>query len=218
MSGWFSVKRGITTHPLFIGRADRLAIWLWLLDNACWKDTQHDINGHTVTVPRGAVSASERRIAREVGVGYQVVRTFISRLVTDRMINAEVVHGRRLVTLCNWAKYQTPAEKPNAGGNARPTHDQRIKEQGNNIPVGAGLPADPSKVVFSMGLDMLKAGGKSDSAARGILGKWRKSHSDGEIIEALGRCQREGAIDPVAFCEGVFRFSKNSGKVASGWL
>ena len=71
MRGWFAVKHGITSHPIFRGQLARLAIWIWLLDNACWEDTPHDINGKTVVIPRGAVCASERRIAQEVGVGYQ---------------------------------------------------------------------------------------------------------------------------------------------------
>lgn len=128
MSGWFSVKRGITAHPIFKGNPERLAIWVWLLDNAAWQDTEHDINGKMVRIRRGSVAASERRIAAEVGVGYQVVRTFIARLKAEHMINAEVTHGRNVITLCNWAKYQSSAGADNAPSNARATHEQRTKE------------------------------------------------------------------------------------------
>lgn len=134
--GWFAVKRGITTHEVFVGRPDRLLIWMWLLDNAAWKDTKHDVNGKVIVVPRGCVSASERRIARETGLGYQVIRTFLSQLKTERMINAEVVQGRNLIRLCNWDVYQLTDKPANAPPNAPPnaglTHDQRTKEQGNN--------------------------------------------------------------------------------------
>jgi len=128
MSGWFSCKRGITSHPLFKGHPERLAIWIWLLDNAAWKDTKTDVNGRTVDVPRGSVSVSERRISEETGVGYQVVRTFIARLQTEQMINARLTHGRKLISLKNWDRYQRPDSDPNAGGNARLTQDQRTKE------------------------------------------------------------------------------------------
>lgn len=131
MSGWFAVKRGITSHPIFKGHHERLAIWLWLLDNAVWQDTPHDIKGHTVIVKRGSVCASERRIADEVGVGYQVVRTFLARLKADHMINAEVTHGRSIITLCNYEKYQSAKPSDNAQSNATLTQRQRTKEQGN---------------------------------------------------------------------------------------
>lgn len=131
MSGWFSMKRGITSHPIFKGNPERIAIWVWLLDNAVWRDTPHDVKGKTITVPRGSVCTSERRIAEKVGVGYQVVRTFLRRLKSEHMINAKVTHGKNIITLCNWDKYQNVNSDDNAKGNATLTHDQRIKEQEN---------------------------------------------------------------------------------------
>lgn len=210
MSGWFSIKRGITSHPIFAGQPERIAIWVWLLDHACWQDTKHDVNGSIVIVPRGSVSASERRIAKEVGVGYQVVRTFLARLKAEHMINAEVTQGRNLITLCNWDKYQTPKEGHNAAPNAAVTHDQRTKEQGNKYSVskdtGAAAPNDPEKVMFEVGKRVLCDAGKTAAAAGKLLGKWRRDHGTEAVIVAIGRAQREGAIDPVSFIEGCLRF------------
>lgn len=206
MNGWFAVKHGITKHPLFQGHPERLAIWLWLLDNACHKDTPHDINGKTVIVPRGAVAASERRIAKEVGVGYQVVRTFLGRLRSEHMVNARLTQGRNVISLCNYEKYQQSEKGANAGGNARLTHDQRTKEQVNNsvLRTGPSVP-DPSQVIFTDCLAVLKDAGVSDRNGRSMLGKWRKIHGDSAVIAATGKAKREGAINPIEFIEGVFR-------------
>ena len=135
MSGWFAVKRGITSHALFKGKPERLAVWLWLLDNAVWKDTTHDVKGHTVLVPRGSVCVSERHISEACGVGYQVVRTAIKRFKSEHMLNATPTHGKNLISLCNYEKYQDPKSQDNAQGNATLTQPQRNpnaqKEQGN---------------------------------------------------------------------------------------
>ncbi len=133
MAGWFSVKRGITSHPLFVGHPERLAIWIWLLDNVVWQDTRHDINGVMVVIPRGSVAASERRIAEDVGVGRQVVRTFLARLQDERMINPDLTHGRRIISLCNWEKYQSAQNTPNPPPNPALTHDQPIKETSKQV-------------------------------------------------------------------------------------
>lgn len=133
MKGWFKVLHGIHKHPLFKERGDRLAIWVWLLSNAAWADTQQDVNGTTVKVPRGCVLTSERRIAKELGLGYQVVRTFMQRLITERMVNAEVVQGRTLISLTNWDRYQLKEEAGNKGGNAALTQEQRTKEEEKDI-------------------------------------------------------------------------------------
>lgn len=76
---------------------------------------------------------------------------------------------------------------------------------------GADAPIDPAKVAFDAGVKVLTEAGKSASAARSIVGKWRGQHGDEAVIAALGKAQREGAVDPVAFCEGVFRHSGKSG-------
>jgi hypothetical protein len=137
MSGFFLVTRGITKHPLFKGKPDRLAVWMWLLDNVAWKDTTHDVKGHTVQVPRGYVCASERHIADECGVGYQVVRTAIKRFKSEHMVNAQPTHGKNLISLCNYEKHQVPVKTPNAQFNAQLTQPQRNpnaqKKQGNKV-------------------------------------------------------------------------------------
>jgi hypothetical protein len=199
MSGWFAVKRGITAHPVFKGRPERLAIWLWLLDNTCWADTVHDINGKMVTIPRGSVAASERRIAEEAGVGRQVVRTFLALLEDQHMINPSLTHGRRIITLCNWEKYQAPQPKPNQATNPELTQGQPIKEQDNNSVSKDTASVDPEKIMFDSGRAMLIATGKSKAAAGALLGKWKAEYGTEAVIAALGRAHREGATDPVSF-------------------
>jgi hypothetical protein len=137
MSGWYAVQRGITAHHLFERKPERLAVWMWLMDNAAWKDTTHDVKGHTVVVPRGSVCVSERHIADKCGVGYQVVRTAIKRFASEQMINATPTHGKSLITLCNYGKYQDVNKDANAAPNATLTQRQRNpnaqKEQVNKL-------------------------------------------------------------------------------------
>ncbi len=72
-------------------------------------------------------------------------------------------------------------------------------------------PPDPTALIFDAGLKLLVTSGKNQRQARAILGKWRKEHSDAEIIAALGTAQREGAIEPVAFIERCLRNSAQAG-------
>jgi hypothetical protein len=50
-----------------------------------------------------------------------------------------------------------------------------------------------------------RAADLSPVQARRMLGCWRKTNSDGEIIDAISRAQREEAQDPVAFINGCLR-------------
>jgi hypothetical protein len=64
----------------------------------------------------------------------------------------------------------------------------------------------PAGVLFTHGVTYLEiAVGMSALKARQIIGMWRKRFSDGEIIDAISRAQREEAQDPVAFITGCLR-------------
>lgn len=80
----------------------------------------------------------------------------------------------------------------------------------------ADAPIDPVKVMFDGGVSLLTSAGIASAKARTLLGKWRKDHGAEAVIAAIGRAKREGAIDPVAFIEGCFRFTAKSERPADG--
>lgn len=80
----------------------------------------------------------------------------------------------------------------------------------------ADAPIDPVKVMFDGGVSLLTSAGIPSAKARTLLGKWRKDHGAEAVIAAIGRAKREGAIDPVAFIEGCFRFTAKSERPADG--
>lgn len=137
MSGFFLITRGITKHALFKRKPDRLAVWMWLLDNVAFKDTTQDAKGKTIPVPRGSVCASLRHIADETGVGHQVVRTALKRFETEHMVNTKVTHGKTVISLCNYEKHQRSDDAPNTAPNTTLTQGQHKpntqKKQGNKV-------------------------------------------------------------------------------------
>jgi uncharacterized protein YdaU (DUF1376 family) len=74
--------------------------------------------------------------------------------------------------------------------------------------ISTGVPPDfhdPDKALWDAGRALLKEAGKSDAAARSIIGKWLKLHGREATAIALGRAKREGAIEPVSFVEACFK-------------
>lgn len=67
---------------------------------------------------------------------------------------------------------------------------------------------DPSKVMFDHGIRLLGMAAVPEGKARGLIGKWKRDHGEEAVIAALGRAQREGAVDPVAFIEGGWRATR----------
>lgn len=81
-------------------------------------------------------------------------------------------------------------------------------------------PVDPEKILFDEGIRLLGAASITQAAARQLLGKWKRDHGAPAVITALGKAQREGAIDPKAFIEGALRHGQRNhqhGNQRSGW-
>lgn len=221
IGGWVKGHRKRFDNPLFTRPYCRGYAWDWLCAAACIEPTKFDIKGKTVTVKRGQIAISMRRLAKEWGWSKSAVDRFITRLKTETMIGTETGTGVLIITICNYDQYQGYATKGGtaAGTAAGTTAGQQrdTKEEGEegedssdtNVP-GAGAPADPVKILFDSGIALLAGAGIPGKRARPILGKWRSRYGDEAVIAALGAAQREGAIDPVAFIERCLRNSTRS--------
>lgn len=150
--------------------------------------------------------------------------------LTNRRAEHEIGERENLRT-----KHQSGAQKTNAiraektkekqqedERSAQRTADAYQKPESysveTDVSTGAEAPpdVDPAKVVFDSGRRILAAAGVPKDKAGKLLGKWRRDHGDDALIAALGRCQREGAIDPVSFIAGCLKFAKAKRKPQDG--
>jgi hypothetical protein len=228
MNGWFALRRGTLDHPLFTprGRWSRFEAWCWLIETATFKPTVIDIGGRPHTLPRGALCHSLRFMASRWGWSVKAVRTFLASLERHQAVQLEQVGTesgsgtpRTQITLCNYDRYQTFGHSAGTAG-ARNGHKEEqgnkshVEPDGSTPPMAraedAPSPADPARMLFDAGLAILGAAGGDPARSRTLLGRWRKQHGDAAVIAALGRAQREGAIDPVSFIEGALRFARKA--------
>lgn len=212
MSGFIAMQRKVRNHPLFRGDPARLGAWTWLLLTACWRDTEYDIKGKTITLKRGQLCASVRQLADEWGWSKSTVDRFVTRLETETMIEREAGHGKLVITICNYDKYQDPISvKRDSSGTPDGTaagQQRDTKEQGNKIiPLPNGNGAADSDTAF---WDSAKSylGGNRGS----LIGKWVRDYGKTETAKAITAAQLERAVDPVPYIERVLRKAK-----AGGW-
>jgi uncharacterized protein YdaU (DUF1376 family) len=199
------------------GAYNRLLRLCWMTpgcslpDDAAWISRRMRVDA--ATFERVVAPLLDEFFRREKGRVYQPKLMLIhhdANAKHERRVDAGKKGGRPAKSL---------KEKEKAQSNALALPKQPEPEPELKVSVskdtGAVAPIDPAKVVFDAGVKVLSSAGKSPSAARSIVGKWRGQHGDEAVIAALGKAQREGAVDPVAFCEGVFRQSaKSNGKAA----
>lgn len=213
MSGWICSYRKIWEHPIFAGNALRVGVWTWMLHTAAWKETRFRVGKSVMPIRRGQLCVSQRQIEAETGMGRQALRSFLDELEEEGAITRDKAHdatqGRTIITICKYDEYQVDNKPSNPRKTQEATQPQPTKEQGNNIPVGADAsapPPTPDKIMFDSGVQMLTAAGETAKGARSILARWRKDHGTEAVLAAISRAQREGAIDPVQFMQGCFRF------------
>jgi uncharacterized protein YdaU (DUF1376 family) len=71
----------------------------------------------------------------------------------------------------------------------------------------AERPIDLKADLFKVGKAFLAKNGISEKQAGSMLGKWRRDHGDGAVIDALGKADAECASDPISFIEAILRGS-----------
>jgi len=91
------------------------------------------------------------------------------------------------------------------------TREEKRREEYSDTNV-----SDLASVIFSQGLSLLVRQGVPEKQARSILGKWRQQHGDPALVDAIGRAQREGAVNAVEFIPGCFRRQKKRDAPAIG--
>jgi len=204
MSGFVVIRREALDHHI-VGDPARFKAWCWLIANACWKPVKFDIKGKSVTLERGQLCASVRQLATAWGWSKSAVERFLVRLETETMIEREARHGRLVLTICNYTKYQdAPNAKRDTSGTqsgTRAGHERDTKEQGNQYSVSkdTGASADPDKAFWDMATAYL--GPKS----RSMIGKWIKDYTRPRVAEAIAAAQVERAVEPVSYITATLR-------------
>lgn len=112
--------------------------------------------------------------------------------------------------------WQVPNQFP-TGGEKPP---QREEGGGNSssVPNGTGetpslSPADITKAIWDSGKAILKAAGHDDRQAGSIIGRFRKTYSDSQVLTVLSRCQTEQPSEPV---EWITKSLQAEARQASG--
>lgn len=169
MAGFIKLYRGWRECDAFEGEtfSEREA-WLWLLENAAWKDGQRRTGkGNIVDVKRGQLHTAERTLATIWKWDRKRVGRFLKKLEKCAMIGPTMGPTGTLITICNYEKYQ--GDGANHGANDRDNNGANhgaTQEEGKEIkkeePSGDG----PSYAFF----------GKTIKLNAGDLERWRNRY------------------------------------------
>lgn len=150
-----------------------------------------------------------------------LIDKWLSELEEEGCIIRYEVSGSHYIQIANWLNHQK-IDRPSkskippvpddyriiASPRESSCEDLRIKDQGSkdSEPKGSSAETAPDQkpavdlkaVVFGQGLDWIAGQyDKPRDKYRSILGKMCSENGDAAVIDALGRAQREGVLDPI---------------------
>jgi hypothetical protein len=134
--GFIAVSRGIFDHPIFADEpfTEREA-WLWLVEQAVWRDTRARVGRSMVELKRGQCAFAARFMAQKWRWSEARVRRFFKRLTGDAMMVVQPTRNATLITICNYDKYQGERQADDAQTDAQnevKTTQRRNTKQLNN--------------------------------------------------------------------------------------
>jgi len=105
MIGWLTIDRALMSHwcssdPNF------LAVWIWLLSEANWKDKKALINSRVIEMKRGQLIYGREAFSRKCGVSISKLRKIINVLQKEGMIDQQKTNKYTIITITKYEEYQ----------------------------------------------------------------------------------------------------------------
>jgi hypothetical protein len=140
------------------------------------------------------------------------------RLRTDR---ERVDSGLRPLIEAGFVACVQDAGAESEGEAESESESEPQKRKGPEADASASSQRTVTDLVFGQGLHwLMRAAARDERQCRGLLGKWRRElGADEALIALLGRAQREGVIEPVAWIEKAIAAHRveHSPKPNKGW-
>jgi hypothetical protein len=118
MSGYVRIHRTLIGHPAFRNDAEAMA-FAWLVARAAWKPARVRYKERAVSLDRGQLAVSVRDFANAMDRDKAWIERLLKRLKSETMIETVTEAGVTVITICNYAQYQsdpvlceTPSETP----------------------------------------------------------------------------------------------------------
>lgn len=178
----------------------------------------------------GEVRARQSVLAGYSGLRARAIRTALRELEAAGLLSTSYAKGPGLRTrlaryalkapasTCRSLTDEAPAPRCRSPRKAAAYNDQRHRHVGaehsdsgksdssSKAPNGARAAlaqASPRERIWILGVTILTAAGRSESAARSLLGKWIKDHGEEAVAGALGAAATRA--DPAAYLAGTLR-------------
>ena len=126
-NGWIKVHRKMLSNPVVCKDAAHLAVWMYLLLNACHDSHATLLNGKKITLVPGQLVTGRKKIADELDLSESKVQRVLNDFENEQQIEQQTNSGGRLISITNWEQYQENEQQAEQRVNSkRTTTEQRV--------------------------------------------------------------------------------------------
>jgi hypothetical protein len=134
---------------------------------------------------------------------HDVIVLRVLQMNDKRAKEAARKHGQR-------AGSPVSVPRDNDGTDGTGTSTRTIEENSEAIAsAAAAAHVDAQEAIFALGVPLLTAANVSEKNARSFLGRLRKFNADAVIVQAIDRCAKAHALQPIEFLQGCLKTSKH---------
>jgi hypothetical protein len=109
-TGWIKVYRSIWDKG-WSKKPEFVAVWLYLLKEATHEKREVFWNGSTVFIDEGQFITGRLKIAENTGVHESSVERILKTFEIEQQIEQRKTSTSRLISICNWHKYQESEQR-----------------------------------------------------------------------------------------------------------
>lgn len=131
MASYIKLSRELSNKSFYSKDSEKVHLWIHLLISANWTEKEEILGGKPYICKPGQFTTGRKQLSKETGIS----ESKIERLLTyfekiEQQIEQQKTNTNRLISICNWCKYQTN-EQPNK---QRSNNDRTTTEQQVNTP------------------------------------------------------------------------------------
>lgn len=127
--GWIKLHRKILDNPLVCKDTEYFCVWNYILLNAVHHETETLFGGKRIRLSCGQLVTSRKEIARFWRISDSKVERVLKALEIEHQIEQQASTKNRLITVLNWAEYQTGEQQTEQQVNNNRTASEQHKEE-----------------------------------------------------------------------------------------
>lgn len=142
LNGYLKIHRKLKNNPIVMKDADHLAVWMWLLIEAAWKEHPRMFGGNKIVLKPGQLITGRKQIATELSISESKVQRILNLFESDHQIEQQTTRYGRLISIVRWNEYQCDEqpteqqvdnERTTSGQPVNTTEESKKGKKGKNV-------------------------------------------------------------------------------------